>query len=46
MASKHWPPRLCHVAFKHWPLGYAMWIEPKQPMLDLKLDTYNLGPYV
>jgi hypothetical protein len=32
---------LCHVAFKHWPLGYAMWIELEQPSLDLKLNIYS-----
>ncbi len=39
MAFKHCPSKLCHVAFKCWPLGYATWIEPKQPRLNLKLYT-------
>jgi hypothetical protein len=41
MAFKHEPPGLCHVTFEYWPLGYAMWIEPKQHMLTLKLNTYS-----
>jgi hypothetical protein len=40
MAFKHWPSWLCQVEIKHWPLGYAMWIESKQPRLSLKLHTY------
>jgi hypothetical protein len=32
------------MAFKHWPLGYATWIEPKQPQLNLKLNTYPKVP--
>jgi hypothetical protein len=40
MAFKQWPPKLSHVTYKRWPLGYATWIEFKQPKLDLKLDTY------
>ncbi len=39
---------LCHMAFKHWPLGYTTWIELKQLRLSLKLDKVpmfrNLQP--
>jgi hypothetical protein len=41
MAFKHSPFMISHVAFKHRPLGYAMWIQPKQPRLSLKLNTYS-----
>jgi hypothetical protein len=40
MAFKHWPSRRRHMAFKHWTIGYATWMEPKHPRLNLRLDIY------
>jgi hypothetical protein len=48
MTFKHQSSMLCHMAFKHWPLGYTTWIELKQLRLSLKLDKVpmfrNLQP--